>query len=541
MREGGWVADEQGGRLGEVDWHGSTVRCYPGGPPTIVHNLAQGRQAFGGRLLLEAPEGSVSYGEFAELVEGAADRLTELGLGPGDRLAVAARNGLAIAVAIWACARGGFVFVGLPTSLSASQWAYMLAHSRVAAALGQDELLPTLRAATSEAGLPSGLVGDADGELLRRRRRWDEDAPMPEPSAVYGVIYTSGTTGRPKAAQLAHLPSMQAAAFYSRTLQLDTDDRTAIHLPFYYVSGHITQLNPIMLAGGSAVAMPAFSPHALIETIRSRRVTFLDVVPAIWPLLLRDEQIRLPGMASLRVAAFGGAPMPVPIIDELRARLPRLRLFNVYGMSETAGVICCLPDHEMSRRPGSVGRPIPVADVRVMDEEGGEVGAGEPGELWVRGPTLTPGYAGDPAATAAAITDGWLHTGDIARVDDAGYVHVVDRKKDMINRGGVKIYPGEVEVALTRHPQVVEAAVFGVPDRVAGEIVAATVVPVAGGRVTEQIVRAWVRAQMAPHAAPRHVRVVATLPRNRTGKVDKVRLRDRLIADLGSQHGSGPD
>ncbi|MDQ6650499.1 MAG: AMP-binding protein [Actinomycetota bacterium] len=525
--------------LVERAWLGVTVRTYASEVPTLVHNLARGRERFADSVLLDSPEGEVTYSEFAELVEGAARRLAEEGLRPGDRLAVLLRNGLDIAVAIWACARGGYVFVGLPTNLRGEQWGYMLAHSGALLALAHEEYLVELMAAGEQAGLPAGRVRLVGNHLTGAQLAWDAAAALPGAEDTYGVIYTSGTTGRPKASRLTHLGTMQAAEFYVRALGLTPADRTAIHLPFYYLSGHVTQLNPVMLAGGSAVAMPEFTPVALVSLIVESGVTFLDVVPSIWPLLLRDPRFR--DVPRLRVAAFGGAPMPVSTVDRLRDRLPELELFDVYGMTETAGTITCLLDGEFASKPGSVGRPVPFNDIRLVGDDGDEVAAGEAGELWVRGPTVTAGYYNDDEATATAITDGWLHTGDYARLDEDGFVYVLDRKKDMIIHGGVKVYSVEVENLLVRHPSVAEAAVVGVPNAVAFETVAAFLVPADGAEVDVETVQGWVRTRMAAHAVPRHVRVVQTIPRNRTGKIDKRLLRELLVSELAGSRPTAVD
>ena len=226
--------------------------------------------------------------------------------------------------------------------------------------------------------------------------------------------------------------------------------------------------------------------------------------------------------------------MPISTVAALRQRMPQLRLYDAYGLTETHSPATILLDSEFRRKPGSVGRPLPCAEVRVVDDDGRDVPVGEPGELWVKGPMVTPGYFGDPAATAAAITDGWLHTGDYARVDDEGYVFILDRKKDMIMRGGNKVYSVELEYLLVSHPDIAEAAVFGVPDRLAYESVAAYVVPAAGRTVDPAAVQSWVAGRMADYAVPRHVRVVDEIPRNRTGKIDKKGLRQTMELELES-------
>jgi len=278
-------------------------------------------------------------------------------------------------------------------------------------------------------------------------------------------------------------------------------------------------------------------PREFVRLIDQRRITYLMVVPSIWPLLLRDPAFAWPRLAHVEIGAFGGSPVPLSTIGALRARMPQLRLYDAYGLTETHSPATILLDSEFRRKPGSVGRPLPCADVRVVDDEGRDVPEGEAGELLIRGPMVTTGYFGDAAASEAALTDGWLHTGDYARVDDEGYVYILDRKKDMIMRGGNKVYSVELEYLLVSHPDIAEAAVFGVPDRLAYEAVATYVVPATGRTVEAATVQHWVGSHMADYAVPRHVRIVDVIPRNRTGKIDKLALRETMEMELQSAAG----
>jgi acyl-CoA synthetase (AMP-forming)/AMP-acid ligase II len=521
-------------------WLGTEVRCYRDRVRTLVEALDRAVRLFPDRVALETADGDVTYAELAELVEGATERLAQEGLVAGDRLAVCLRNGLDIVVAIWACARAGLVFVGLSTRLQPAQWAYMLSHSGARLVLGGTELMDGLREAAADAGLPEAAVRPVGDHLVGRRVRWRGDAvPFPDEDATYGVIYTSGTTGRPKASQLVHRGAMHSATAYVRTLNLTGDDRTAIVFPLYYVTGHIAQVTPMMLVGGTSVPVEDVVARELVRLIGERRITYLMVVPSLWPLLLRHPEFRWPELAHVQIGAFGGSPVPLSTIAALRERMPQLRLYDAYGLTETHSPATILIDAEFRRKPGSVGRPVPCADARVVDDEGHDVPTGEPGELWLKGPMVTAGYYGDPVATAAAITDGWLRTGDLARIDEEGYVFILDRKKDMITRGGFKVYSVEVEYLLVSHPDIAEAAVFGVPDPLAYEAVAAYVVPAAGRTVDSSTVQAWVNNRMADYAVPRFVRVVDTIPRNRTGKVDKLGLRSTLAAELDERRRKG--
>ena len=517
-------------------WLGTLVRCYPDRVPTLVHALDRAASRFPDRTALETAEGTVTYRELAELVEGATERLAEEGLRSGDRLAVCLRNGLDIVVALWACARAGLLFVGLSTRLAPPQWAYMLRHSGASLALGHPEFVAGLRQAAAEAGLAPDRAREVGDHLTGRRRSWrGAEIPFPDEDASYGVVYTSGTTGRPKASRLVHRGAMHSAIAYVRILALTAEDRTAIVFPLFYITGHVAQVTPMMLVGGTSVTVAEMVPRAFVQLMAERRLTYLMVVPSIWPLLLRVPEFRWPDLAHVEIGAFGGSPVPLSTVAGLRKRMPQLRLFDLYGLTETHSPATVLYDHEFRRKPGSVGRLLPCAEARVVADDGHDVARGEAGELWLKGPMVTSGYYGDEEATAAAITDGWLHTGDVARIDDEGYVFVLDRKKDMIMRGGFKVYSVELEYLLVSHPDIAEAAVFGVPDPLAFETVAAYVVPAADRTVDPGQLRQWVAARMADYAVPRYVRVVDSIPRNRTGKVEKRSLRETFAVELGRE------
>jgi acyl-CoA synthetase (AMP-forming)/AMP-acid ligase II len=494
--------------------------CYADRPSSVVALLedALGRSA-PDLLLIDPAVGSTTYEQFAALVEGAADALLGRGLRPGDRVAVLARNGLEAAVAIWACARAGLLHVGLPADAPPDRLAALLALTTPALLLTQDGLAGAAR--TAAGAVP---VLDAAAVLLGAPRPWRTGRPLPDQDETYCLIATSGTTGHPKAVRVTGRMTGHAAAFYARTLGLTAADRTAIHLPFAWVSGHVTQLAPAMASGGSAVTLPAFSATALLETAAEHAVTWLDVVPSIFEMLLRVPD-RLPELRGVRLAVFGGAPAPPGTLDRVRAALPQLRLFDVYALSETCAPVTCLPDVEALRRPGTVGRPVAYCEVRLAGPDGRDVPRGEPGEVLVRSPTTTPGYWG---AEPSPLVDGWLRTGDVGRLDAEGYLSVGGRAVDLIIRGGVNIYPAEVERALLGTGVLSDAAVVGLPSRVAGESVAAAVVGLPGAAVDPGALQRAVRDRLGAHAVPRPLLVVDELPRNRNGKTDRAAVRALL-------------
>lgn len=522
--------------LVEEQWLGATVRCYAGRPLTLVEALDLAVQAHPDTVAVVSAEGTVTYRELAELVEGTAAWLGEQGLVAGDRLAVALRNSLDAIVAIWACARGGYVFVGLPTRMQPAQWTYVLQHSAPALVLGHEEFQAGLEQAAADAGLEPSRVLPAGTSLRSATSPWTgQTIAFPDQDSSYATVYTSGTTGRPKAIAMIHRSTIHSAIAYIRLMGLVAGDRTAITFPLYYVTGHVAQVTPMMLVGGTSYPAVDLSPAQLTRMCREEGISYLMVTPSLWPLLLRDKGFRFPDLAHVRVGAFGGSPVPLSTISALRSAMPQLRLYDAYGLSETHSPATILLDHEFDRKPGSIGRPVPCCDVRIIDPDGNDLPSGEAGELLIKGPNITSGYVGDPEGTAKAIQQGWLHTGDFCRVDDEGFVYLLDRMKDVVIRGGFKVYSVELEYLLVSHPLIEQAAVFGVPDKLAFEAVACYLKLADGATMSTDAVRSFVQERMSDYAVPRYVRVVEEIPRNRTGKIEKPLLRTLLLEELAAR------
>jgi acyl-CoA synthetase (AMP-forming)/AMP-acid ligase II len=495
---------------------GVPVRCYATRTTSLVDLLEQALPRSADEVLLVDPAlgRTVTYAGFAALVEAAAATLRERGLSPGDRVALLARNGLEAAVALWACARADLVHVGLPADAPAARLAELVELTGPSLVLAQP-------------GLGEGLAPlDAGQLLLGRELPWRHGAPLPDQDTTYALIATSGTTGRPKAVRVTGRMVGHAAEAYPRLLGLTARDRTAIHLSFAWVSGHVTQLAPAMRSGGSAVTMASFSAGRLVEVAREHGVTWLDVVPSIWELLLRVPEFSAAHLPQVRAAVFGGAPAPPGTLERVRSRMPQLRLLDVYAQSETCAPVTVLGDLEALRRPGSVGRPLPYVDLRLVGTDGQDVPRGEPGEVWVRSPTVTPGYW--PPDAAPLTAEGWLRTGDLGRLDEEGHLAVVGRAVDLVIRGGVNVYPAEVERVLLATGLLADAAAVGVPSTVNGENVAAGVVALPGVQVDTSVLQRAVRDGLGAHAVPRPLRVLAAVPRNRHGKVDRTALRGLL-------------
>jgi len=507
-------------------WLGAPALSYPNRPGNVLEVLDRAvRQWPQAPAFVDVDGTRLSYAEFAERVAGAAETLHARGVAAGDAVAVACRNRVDLAVAIFACAYRGAVLVGLNTRLAPAQWAYMLRHSGVRLALAEEALRAPLAAAVDAAELPSGLGEDL--AVLRARRPWSMPVAPPAESSTYAVVYTSGTTGRPKASRVVHRCSVHSAMSYQKVLRLEPAERTAVFFPLYYISAMHAHVLPAMLAGATCVLVDTTSPRRYLELLAEHEVSWAYAVPSWWTLCARDPRLSRAELPALRRVAAGGAPMPAPLVDLLRRRLPGVALLDIYGLSETHSPATMLLDEDFAARPGSVGRALPCMEIEIRDPGGAVVPAGQAGEVWLRGSLVTTGYAGDPRASAESIVAGWFRTGDVGRVDDEGYLYILDRVKDMINRGGNKVFSAEVEAVLRVHPDVDDVAVVAVPDRLAGEAVAAVVVR-RSAALTESGVRAWVREQMADYAAPSRVLFVDALPRNPVGKTDKLLLRAQL-------------
>jgi O-succinylbenzoic acid--CoA ligase len=359
--------------------------------------------------------------------------------------------------------------------------------------------------------------------------------PHPVPAAAASretdvalILYTSGTTGRPKGAMLTHLSIAHSALHYQACMHLRADDRSALAVPASHVTGLIAIIATMWQVGGAVVVVPEFKAEAFVRLLARERISHTLMVPAMYQLCLLSAAFASADLGAWRIGGYGGAPMPMTTIDALAARLPALTLLNAYGATETTSPVTLMPAGLTRAHSDSVGVALPAADIRVMDDAGHEVPPGEVGELWIGGPMVVPGYWADAQASAASFTAGFWHSGDLGSVDAQGFVRIFDRKKDMLNRGGFKIYSVEVESVLMAWPGMVEAAIVGKACPVLGERVHAFVY--APGVVPDDAaLRRHCAEQLADYKVPESFTWSAEpLPRNANGKLVKRALRERL-------------
>jgi long-chain acyl-CoA synthetase len=496
-------------------------------------------------------EASLTYGELNARAAQVASGLLAHGIGPGDHVALSCPNLPWFPIAYFGILKAGAVVVPLNVLLKPREIAYHLRDSAARALMtfeGTPELpmAAAARAACDEVACPLLVVMTADprapspvspsmtlAELIQghdaafetRRRR-------PDDTAV--ILYTSGTTGHPKGAELTH-GNMVLNATASRDMYLPAmrggfaQEVALVTLPLFHSTAQTCLMNAGLLGGFRLVLLPRFEPAAVLETMRREQVGIWIGVPTMyWTLLRHAAEAGVdvaPVAAHLRLCVSGGAPMPVEVMRRFEETFG-VRVLEGYGLSETAPVACFNQLYRPSK-PGTVGQPVFGVDVRAVDEQGRFVPAGERGEIVIRGPNVMKGYYNRPDATDEAMRNGWFHTGDIGLIDDEGYVSIVDRKKDMIIRGGMNVYPRELEEVLMTHPAVSLVAVIGVPDDRLGEEIKAFVVRKAGAAVTEAELLAWGREQFAAYKYPRQVEFRDALPVSPTGKVLKRELKAR--------------
>ncbi len=469
------------------------------------------------RPALIAAGGRWSFAELHAWAAATAARLAGLGVAPGERVALLARNSAPYVAAVHAAPRAGATLVPLNIRLAPAELAWQLAdsgaslllydeaHAEVAAGLGAPRTAPL-----EEAAAPPGRPGDAPALPL------DLDAP-------HTIIYTSGTTGRPKGAVLTAGNHWWSATASALNLGLREDDRWLAVLPLFHVGGLAILLRGAIY-GIPVVLHERFDPRAALDAIEGEGVTIASVVAVMLQRML-DAAGGRPFAPHFRCALLGGGPAPRPLLEACAAR--GVPVVQTYGMTETASQAATLAPADALRKLGSAGQPLLPLELRI-EAEGRAAAPGEVGEICLRGPMVTPGYHGRPEATAAAIRDGWLHTGDLGYLDAEGYLYVVDRRTDLIISGGENVYPAEVEAALLAHPAVAEAGVVGAEDPQWGQVPVAFVVPRPNAAVTPEQLVAHCRERLAAYKVPRRVALVAELPRTAAGKLRRAELRERL-------------
>lgn len=460
---------------------------------------------------------------------------------PGDRVAVLTENNPEYVLGYYGVPLAGMALVFVNYRLAPREVVDVLADAAPTVLITEGKFLDTARAAVDAVGSIHTLVtvdGPAEGALefatLLDGRPETEPAP-PDEDAPAWLLYTSGTTGRAKGAVLTHR-SVTAAVLNAGVSWSRGDDEHVVSLcpwPLCHIAGYGVLV--AHLAADTLVLLRRYDPEGFLGAVERHRVTSTTMAPTMLAMLLRHPALDTHDTSSITRIGYGSAPMPVATLREAMRRFPNAAFQTGFGMTELAGnvLVHSAEDHVAAAAGrtellASVGRPMALSAVRVVDENGADCAPEQVGELVIRGDQVCAGYWNRPEATAESFRDGWFHSGDLARTDSEGYFYIVDRKKDMILTGGENVYSREVEEVLHHHPAVAAAAVVGAPDELWGERVVAVVEPVAGGAPTEAEIREYCTGRLAGYKCPRAVVVVDELPRNTVGKVLKRELRERL-------------
>lgn len=497
----------------------------------IAHHVEQGSHLFPNKAALVFEDKSFSYANLNEMANRVANGLRELGINQGDRVALFLPNIPEFVISYLGILKLGAITVSLNTMLKASEVEFILNDCTAKILITTEELnkqvpstnLPELEhiLIASENTTKSGSLTQLMVNASTNARAIELDS---QEAAV--IIYTSGTTGFPKGATLSHGNVISNSHAQKQCCGMTPKDKLLLYLPLFHCFGQNAILNSGLSAGATIILERMFQPDKILKTITSEQVTMFFGVPTVFILLL-NKNLDEYNLSSIRYYFAAAAPMPLEIAQRWHSKYGFV-IHEGYGLTEASP--CSTYNHNFRYKPGSIGSPIDNVEIKIINPDGTDTQIGELGEIIVRGPNVMLGYWNRPEETQSVIQNGWLHTGDIGRIDEEGYIYIVDRLKDMINLSGLKVYPAEVENVIYQHPAVAEVAVYGVPNLLQGEIVKANIRLKPGMEATQADIVAFCSEKMATYKIPRSIKFVDSIPKNPTGKILKKLLREEELA-----------
>lgn len=501
----------------------------------LDENLRRSARNFPDKYAYIFEDRSVTYKELNQQVNQLATGLSAQGIGKGDGVALLLGNSPEFVIAYYGILRLGAFVVPINPMFTKGEISYILANSQVKAVIAHVSLEPKLSELTEKSKNKTCVIyTDAKDqewtwERLMETSNPDFESPFTHQDDLAVILYTSGTTGKPKGAMLSHQNLASNAESVSQLMELNEDDRIVAVLPMFHVFCMTVCLNDSIACGATVIIIPRFSPREVVRTIREKQATVFVGVPTMYNFIFQLPEATAEDFSSIRFCISGGASIPIELLQKFQNKFS-VSILEGYGLSETSPIVAINPLRG-TRKPGSIGLDIPGVKSKVVNEDGNELPRGEVGELVVQGPNVMKGYLGMPEATSAALIDGWLYTGDLAEIDEEGYIYIVDRKKDIIIVGGYNVYPREVEEVLYQHPSVVEASVVGIPDEGYGEIVKAYVV-VKNEQITMDDMIHFCQDKLVKYKLPRQVEFLKELPKNSTGKILRRELRQLTAIQL---------
>lgn len=495
----------------------------------ITEKLALHVQEQPNHIITQFNGREITYATFYEKAKRLAGYFQANGYKKEDVIALYLNNSDYFLVCYYACQLGGFTVMPVNTKLAAPEVEYIFKHSEAKALVYDVRLVSVLQEIpetfknfvhTLQVGGDNSLEGVLEDSSIQM-----DDVVINEQQTSV-IFYTSGTTGKPKGVMLSAKNVYATAQIWGEAMELNAQDRMQIVAPlFHCAASHVFSI-PVIYAGGTIVIEEAFSPEQALTTMEQEKITIFFGVPAMYSILLNTPKIQQVELPSLRLLTYGAAPMPYELVRKVKSLFPAVRVQNLYGQTENSPAATTLKDHFALEKVGSVGEPLPMTEIQVVDEFGDSLPPGQVGEIVVRGPQVMKGYLKNEEETGRAIQNGWLYSGDLGRFDEDGLLYIVDRKKDMIIRGGENVYPVEVEEVLYQIPELLEAAVVGAPHPVYGEVPKAFIVLKEGNHLSEEEIIAFCSKRLAKFKLPVQVDFMDSLPRNASGKVLKNSLRN---------------
>ena len=518
----------------ELHYGGSRmVRCFTDRPKSVHEMLSNAVSRRPNGVALISGAQSATYSELDRLVGRAAGGLEALGVEKGDRVAMVIGNSIEFVVVMFAIARLGAVSVPLNIRHQLAENRHIIEDCEAKVVVHEPDLSDKVPAPGPLRSLKHAVALRRDGsapplaELLQGSPVTKAVEVDEEETAT--ILYTSGTTGRPKGAMLTHFSTIHSVIHYKWVMELTEEDRCLLAVPMSHVTGVVALIDTMVHCAGALIIMQAFKATEFIDLAAGHRITYSLIVPAMFNLCLLAPNFDSVDLSAWRVSGYGGAIMPEVTLEQIAQKLPRLKLINCYGSTETTSPAVFMPPEEAVARKEYVGLTVPCGHITVMDADGVEVPYGTPGEVYIGGAMVVPGYFKNPEATEREFRAGYWKSGDLGIMDEKGYLRIIDRIKDVINRGGFKIFASEVENVLLDHPGVIEAAVVAKPCPVLGERVHAFVV--LREDVDDTDLMHHCANVLSDYKVPEAFhRLESTLPRNANGKVLKRELRQKLVA-----------
>jgi len=524
---------KKGWEIGEEEWPDFKGRIFKNRPKNLTEVLQNTIMKYSDRIGFISDNQKMTFKGFDKIVNKISNGLKRYNIKKGDRVSLLLGNSIEFPLCFFALMKIGAIAVPLNTRFKGEELSYEINDSESKILIIDQEYWPNIDPVRKDlktvekilfvgSNVPEGISSFL--ELIDNQEERFDYVKLDEIDDAT-ILYTSGTTGRPKGAVLNHRNLIATAMHVSDFISYEPEDRIICVVPLFHATGLAMIMLSHIYSGIPCVYVRTFKVKDFLEIMSSEKITkIIGVINIIWLMVNHPEFDRY-DLSSFKVAMFGGSPATSEMVRGILNKLPHLRISVGYGLTESSGIASSTPFEDVLRKIDAVGKTLPLIDAKIVDEEGRELPTNSIGEILLKGPTITRGYWRNLEATKTTIVDGWLRTGDIGKMDDEGFLYILDRKKDMINRGGEKVYSLEVENVISRYPKVLEVAVVGVSDKFLGEAVKAVIVLRPGQSASEEEIRDFCQNHLADYKVPKYIEFRDTLPRNPAGKVIKGELK----------------